>query len=207
MLLGILSVVIAVPLSIVYLIGYTENNHVQDVMRRGYFNSEEERKHFDWETTEGTKTLESATRLVKSLTDLTEAAPNFVLTCLASAYMLPWLVAVVRRRQAGGIFVMNLFLGWTFLMWVVSLSWALSGKAAPTLQAAAAAPAIGSYKLDDGRVIQLRQREKKKQTEGRWWFLFLIIAVVVFVIWLAANDKNHTQQTPPQQTQAAPQNH
>jgi hypothetical protein len=75
--------------------------------------------------------LESATRLVKSLTDLTESAPNFVLTCIGSAYMLPWLVAMVRQRPAGGIFVTNLFLGWTGLVWVVSLSWELSGGVIP----------------------------------------------------------------------------
>lgn len=40
-------------------------------------------------------------------------------------YFLPWLVAVMREHhQAGAIAVLNLFLGWTFIGWVVALVWA-----------------------------------------------------------------------------------
>jgi Superinfection immunity protein len=30
------------------------------------------------------------------------------------------------HETVGGIFVVNLFLGWTFIGWVVALSWAMS---------------------------------------------------------------------------------
>jgi hypothetical protein len=43
-------------------------------------------------------------------------------------YFLPTIVANSRKRQVGSIFVLNLFLGWTLLGWVVALVWAMSEK-------------------------------------------------------------------------------
>jgi hypothetical protein len=41
-------------------------------------------------------------------------------------YFLPTILAAARsKRDAGAIFVLNLFLGWTFLGWIVALVWAL----------------------------------------------------------------------------------
>ena len=38
-------------------------------------------------------------------------------------YFLPTVIAVRRGKEnAGAVFVLNLFLGWTFLGWVVSLA-------------------------------------------------------------------------------------
>jgi hypothetical protein len=41
-------------------------------------------------------------------------------------YFLPS-IAGRKHPHAGGIFVINLFLGWTFLGWVGALAWAMSG--------------------------------------------------------------------------------
>jgi hypothetical protein len=42
-----------------------------------------------------------------------------------SIYFLPTIVAVCRKKKnAGAIFVLNLFLGLTFIAWVVALVWA-----------------------------------------------------------------------------------
>jgi hypothetical protein len=42
-------------------------------------------------------------------------------------YFLPALFAMERRHsKEGSIFVINLFLGWTFIGWIIALSWALS---------------------------------------------------------------------------------
>lgn len=44
-------------------------------------------------------------------------------------YFLPVVIAFLRKHQSKfGIFVLNFFLGWTFIFWVVSLAWALSKK-------------------------------------------------------------------------------
>lgn len=45
------------------------------------------------------------------------------------AYFLPLFVAALRKAKArDGIAVVNLFLGWTFVGWVVALAWAVSGE-------------------------------------------------------------------------------
>jgi hypothetical protein len=47
---------------------------------------------------------------------------------LLTIYFLPSGVAAHRKcKAANGIVVVNLFLGWTFVGWVVALAWAASG--------------------------------------------------------------------------------
>ena len=49
-----------------------------------------------------------------------------VVTVLA-AYFAPWIIAVSRKQgNAAAIGVLNLFLGWTFIGWVVALVWAMT---------------------------------------------------------------------------------
>ena len=44
---------------------------------------------------------------------------------MAGLYLLPTLVAVSnKKRNAAAVFVLNLFLGWTFLGWIIALVWA-----------------------------------------------------------------------------------
>lgn len=46
-------------------------------------------------------------------------------------YFLPTIVALSRGAKRGlGIFVLNLFLGWTFIAWVLALVWAVSAEKA-----------------------------------------------------------------------------
>ncbi|MBF5094709.1 superinfection immunity protein [Azospirillum sp. INR13] len=44
-------------------------------------------------------------------------------------YLIPtWIAAARNHSSAAGVFVINLFLGWTFLGWVVALAWSVSGQ-------------------------------------------------------------------------------
>ena len=44
---------------------------------------------------------------------------------LVGAYYFPWLIAVLRKHpNAGGIFILNTFLGWTVIMWFVCFAMA-----------------------------------------------------------------------------------
>jgi len=44
-------------------------------------------------------------------------------------YFLPTIIAFLRRsNNAGGIFLLNLFLGWTFIGWIISLVWAIASR-------------------------------------------------------------------------------
>jgi T4 superinfection immunity protein len=48
---------------------------------------------------------------------------------LVFLYFLPTVVCVVRKpKAANGIEIVNLFLGWTFIGWVIALAWAASGE-------------------------------------------------------------------------------
>jgi hypothetical protein len=51
------------------------------------------------------------------------------LSLVLAFYFLPTLVALKRNRHnTGAIFVLNLFLGWTVVGWVISLVWAVSSS-------------------------------------------------------------------------------
>jgi hypothetical protein len=52
-------------------------------------------------------------------------------TLAAAFYFLPSIIGL-RKRNAGAIFVLNLFLGWTVIGWVVSLVWALTNEGVVT---------------------------------------------------------------------------
>jgi len=44
-------------------------------------------------------------------------------------YFLPAIIAFSRKRKnSGAIFVLNLFLGWTFIGWVAALVWSLKAQ-------------------------------------------------------------------------------
>lgn len=47
-----------------------------------------------------------------------------LLIVLAIVYFVPSFVAAGRKRN-GGVFVLNLFLGWTLIGWVAALTWAV----------------------------------------------------------------------------------
>lgn len=53
-----------------------------------------------------------------------------VLTVITIGYFLPATVASYRRkRNTGAILVLNLFLGWTLLGWVIAFVWAMTKDA------------------------------------------------------------------------------
>jgi len=55
-----------------------------------------------------------------------------LLLLYVACYFLPWIIAAARRhRNTSAIFILNLFLGWTFLGWVVALVWAATNNVAP----------------------------------------------------------------------------
>ena len=44
-------------------------------------------------------------------------------------YFLPSMIAVARsHRNAMPIFILNLFLGWTFLGWIIALVWCFTAQ-------------------------------------------------------------------------------
>ena len=44
-----------------------------------------------------------------------------------AVYFLPWIVAANRgHRNTVAIFILNLFLGWSFIAWIIALVWAFT---------------------------------------------------------------------------------
>ena len=44
-------------------------------------------------------------------------------------YFLPTIIALLRRsRSTAGIFVLNFFLGWTFIGWIAALIWSVTSR-------------------------------------------------------------------------------
>ena len=56
-----------------------------------------------------------------------DAATGFAVALILGIYFLPdWIAQSRGHPNRGSIFVLNLFLGWTFLGWVAALIWANS---------------------------------------------------------------------------------
>lgn len=50
-----------------------------------------------------------------------------LLSILSAGYLIPTTIAIMRSRSnTGSIFVVNLFLGWTLIGWVVALAWSVA---------------------------------------------------------------------------------
>jgi hypothetical protein len=44
-------------------------------------------------------------------------------------YFLPTIIALLRKSTSiAGIFVLNFFLGWTFIGWIIALVWAIASR-------------------------------------------------------------------------------
>lgn len=68
--------------------------------------------------------------------DNSDAIGLVLILVLGALYFLPVVVATVRNCKAtAGVFVVNLFLGWTLIGWVVALAWAASGDPRPRPEA------------------------------------------------------------------------
>jgi hypothetical protein len=66
----------------------------------------------------------------------------FFLILIFVAYFLPTFVAAGRHTtNAGGVFVINLFLGWTVLGWIIALAMAAGGTTKQQLEGRSAQPA------------------------------------------------------------------
>ncbi|HEY4111234.1 superinfection immunity protein [Puia sp.] len=44
-------------------------------------------------------------------------------------YFLPTIIAILRKSSStAGVFVLNFFLGWTFIGWIIALVWAIASR-------------------------------------------------------------------------------
>jgi hypothetical protein len=58
---------------------------------------------------------------------------SVVLSVVTLLYLLPTSIAIARTRSnTGAIFVLNLFLGWTLVGWVIALVWSVAEDKKPS---------------------------------------------------------------------------
>jgi hypothetical protein len=66
-----------------------------------------------------------------------------LILCVIAIYFIPSIVSKRRKCKAhNGILAINLFLGWTFIGWVISLAWAASGEPMPATITTAQSPTL-----------------------------------------------------------------
>jgi hypothetical protein len=74
----------------------------------------------------------------------------FVLLVAEVGYFLPTLIALFREApNTGSVFVLNLLLGWTVIVWIIALAMAVRSK--PAVAAAVQAPARAPVISPDGQ--------------------------------------------------------
>lgn len=83
-------------------------------------------------------------------------------------YFLPYIIAHYKlHRQETAIFVLNLFAGWTIVIWIICLVWAFveGGKEKVIQPAVSSAKELEEYKklLDNNIITQEEFEQKKKQ--------------------------------------------
>lgn len=107
---------------------------------------------------------------------MTDASGGFLLIVLIALYFLPALVAATRgHHNTGAITLLNLFLGWTFLGWVIALVWSATAKRASAASARTATPS-GPMLSDDQRA-ELRRIAASPVT----WLITLGLALFVLL--------------------------
>jgi hypothetical protein len=85
-----------------------------------------------------------------------------LIVLLLIAYLIPALIATLRGHQSvGGIWALNLFLGWTFIGWVLALAWSLSATSHKVVVAAAPSPSSSNL-MKCPACAELIQREARK---------------------------------------------
>ena len=92
------------------------------------------------------------------LSNLTDGQPWFmavVAGVIVILYFLPALIAARREKNsATGIFVLNLFLGWTFIGWVVALIWSFANDDPKGVSLAVSS--TKSYEVVSGSALESR---------------------------------------------------
>ncbi len=56
---------------------------------------------------------------------------HLILLSMLAMYFLPSIIGW-NKKDAGAIIAINVFLGWTFIGWVIALVWAITSAPAPT---------------------------------------------------------------------------
>jgi len=91
----------------------------------------------------------------------------FIFAVSVAIYFLPGIVASNREHaSAGGIWVLNIFLGWTLLGWVVALAWACANSPAPAQSRSPANTPSRAPALNHDAAAESLRRLHQLKSEG-----------------------------------------
>ncbi|MBI1234733.1 MAG: superinfection immunity protein [Alphaproteobacteria bacterium] len=125
---------------------------------------------------------------------MSDGGGGFLLIVLIGLYFLPALVAAMRgHHNTGAITLLNLFLGWTFLGWVIALVWSATAKRMPSGAPSTHRPERRGPALSDEQRAELRHIVASPIT----WLIALGIAMAVGITALLSNggggaERNYT---------------
>ncbi|HYC24548.1 MAG TPA: superinfection immunity protein [Roseiarcus sp.] len=86
-------------------------------------------------------------------------------------YFLPTIIALVRGHLSGlAIFLLNLFLGWTLIGWLIALIWSCTSNTAANL-----------YRRDP-TIIDPSGRVLDRRSSGGLWILLILIVVAIAIV-------------------------
>ena len=94
--------------------------------------------------------------------------PAVAVLVIAPVYFIPAIAAWARQyKSAGGILVLNAFLGWTPVGWVAALVWAAAGKGAAAGEAGLVGVAVVALRLESARSSNVTTQTLP--SPGGWW--------------------------------------
>jgi hypothetical protein len=86
-------------------------------------------------------------------------------------YFLPTVIALARGHLSTlAIFLLNLFLGWTLLGWVIALIWSCTGFTA------------ANYYRSEPQIIDPDGRLVARRSSGSLWIILVLILVAVAIV-------------------------
>ena len=86
-------------------------------------------------------------------------------------YFLPTVIALARGHLSTlAIFLLNLFLGWTLIGWLIALIWSCTGFTA------------ANYYRKDPQIIGPNGRIVARRSSGSLWIVLILIIVAVAIV-------------------------
>ena len=86
-------------------------------------------------------------------------------------YFLPSIIALARGHLSTlAIFLLNLFLGWTLLGWLIALIWSCTGFTA------------ANYYRTDPQIVDPSGRVVVRRPSGSLWVILILILVAIAIV-------------------------
>lgn len=94
-----------------------------------------------------------------------------MLIVAALIYFLPTILALARGHLSTlAIFVLNLFLGWTMIGWIIALIWSCTGFTA------------ANYDRGEPQIIGSDGRIVARRSSGSLWIVLILILVAIAIL-------------------------